>query len=158
MLNQFKSLTGKLAGGLSSLKKLKNVHPQSILCDVYCALFESHLRYINVVCGSLSSTELQTLQRLQNRALSIIESERFKDRRPKKWLNVENVDRSVLVYKSLNKPCPECLWNMFQFRSSLSNCNTRNDKDVHIPKVELEFSKKGFQYAGIRPGMIFQTR
>ena len=39
---------------------------------------------------------------------------------------------------------------MFQFRSSLSNYNTRNDKDQHIPKVKHEFSKKGFQYAGIR--------
>ena len=38
----FKSLTGKLAGGLSSLKKLKNVLPQSKLCDIYRALFESH--------------------------------------------------------------------------------------------------------------------
>ena len=81
--NQFKSLTGKLAG-LSSLKKLKTVLPQSILCDVYRALFESHLRYGNVVWGSLSSTKLQTLQCLQNRALSIIESAKFKDPWPKK--------------------------------------------------------------------------
>ena len=49
--DQYKSLTGKLAGGLSSLKKLKDVLPQSKLCDVYHALFESHLRYGNVVWG-----------------------------------------------------------------------------------------------------------
>ena len=36
---------------------------------------------------------------------------------------------------------------MLQFRSSLSNDNTKNDKDL---KVKHEFSKKGFQYAGIR--------
>ena len=47
--NQFKALTGKLAGGLPSLKKLKNVLPQFKLCDIYCALFGSHLRYGNVV-------------------------------------------------------------------------------------------------------------
>ena len=39
---------------------------------------------------------------------------------------------------------------MFQFRSFLFKYNTRNDKDLLIPKVKLEFSKKGFQYAGIR--------
>ena len=61
--DQFKSLTGKLTAGLSSLKKLKAVFPQSKLCDVYRAFFESHLRYANVVWGSLSSVELQTLQR-----------------------------------------------------------------------------------------------
>ena len=67
--SQFKSLMRKLAAGLSSLKKFKDVLPQSKLCDVYRALFESHIRYGNVVWGSLSSAELQTLQRLQNRAL-----------------------------------------------------------------------------------------
>ena len=116
-----------------------NVLSQSKLCDV--------------VWGSLSSTELQTLQYLQNRALSIIESARVKDPWPKKWLNVENFirfDRSVLVYKLLDKLCPESLWHMFQFRSSFSNYNTGHDKDLHIPKVKLEFSKGGFQYAGIR--------
>ena len=36
--DQFKSLTGKLAAGLSSLKNTKNVLSQSKLCDVYRAL------------------------------------------------------------------------------------------------------------------------
>ena len=99
--DQYKSLTGKLAGGLSSLKKLKDVLPQSKLCDVYHALFESHIRYGNVVWGSISSSELQTLQRLQNIALSIIERARLKDPWPKKWLSVVNLirfDRCVLWY------------------------------------------------------------
>ena len=39
---------------------------------------------------------------------------------------------------------------MFQLRSSVSNYNTRNPKDLHIPKLKLEFSKKGFQYASVR--------
>ena len=81
--DQFKSLTGKLAAGLSSLKKLADVLPQSKLCDVCRALFESHLRYRNVVWESLSSAELQTLQRLQYRALSIIASASYKDPWPK---------------------------------------------------------------------------
>ena len=53
---------------------------------------------------------------LQNRALSITESVRYKDPWPKIWLNAENFvlfDRSSLVYKILNKLCPESFWNMF---------------------------------------------
>ena len=89
--DQCKSLTGKLAAGLSSLKKLKDVLSQSKVCDVYRALFESHLSYGNIVWGRLSSAEIQKLQRLQNRALSIIASARYKDPLPKNWLNVENL-------------------------------------------------------------------
>ena len=39
---------------------------------------------------------------------------------------------------------------MFQLISSLSNCNTRNYKDIHSPILKLESTKKGFQYAGIK--------
>ena len=46
---QYKSVKGKVAGGLASLRKLKNILPQSQLLNVYQALVESHLRYANVV-------------------------------------------------------------------------------------------------------------
>ena len=104
--DQYKSPTGKLAGGLSSLEKLKDVLPQPKLCDVYQALFESHICYGNLVWGSISLSELQALQCLQNRALSIKERARFKDPWPKKGLSVVNLvrfDRCVMVYKIVNK-------------------------------------------------------
>ena len=135
------------------MKKLKDVLPQSKICDVYHILFESHIRYGNVVCGTISSSELQALQSLQNRALSIIDRARFQDLWPKKWLSVMNLiryDRCVMVYKILNKQCPESLWNMFQQRYSISNYNTRNYRDLHIPKLNLELTKKGFHYSGIK--------
>ena len=125
------------------MKKLKDVLPLSKLCDVYHTLFESHLRYGNVVWGNISSSELHALQCFQDRALSIIERARFKDPWPKKWLSVENLipfDRSVMVYKILNKLCPESLWNMFQQRCSISNNTTRNDRYLHIPKLNIEFT------------------
>ena len=120
---------------------------------MYHALFESHIRYGNVVWGSISSSELQALQRLQNRALSIIECARFKDPWPKKWLSVVNLirfDRCVMVYKIVNKQCPESLWNMFQQRCSISHHITRNYRDLDITKLNLELTKKGFHYSGIK--------
>ena len=145
--DQFKSLMGKLAAGFASLKKLKDVLSQSKLCDIHRALFESHLRYANALWGSISSAELQMLQRLHNRAPSIIESARSKDPWPKIWLNAEKLilfDQSILVYKILNKLCPENFCSTFQLRSSLYNCNTRNYKDIHIPMVKLESTIKDF--------------
>ena len=46
---QFKTVKGKLHGGLTSLKKLKNILPQSQLSNVYRALVESHMRYADVI-------------------------------------------------------------------------------------------------------------
>ena len=78
--------------------------PQSQLVNIYHALVESHLRYANVVWGSLSNTKLEALQRLQNRAHSIIERAKIKDQWSGDWLTVEqliNFDRSVMTYKMI---------------------------------------------------------
>ena len=104
----FKSLKDKVTSGLSALKKLKklkNILPQSKLCEIYHALFESHLRYGNVVWGSLPNTKLQTLQRLQNRAFPIIENARLKDPWNNNGLRVYQIiyfDRSIMVHKIVN--------------------------------------------------------
>ena len=48
---QYKYIKDKLKGGLTSLAKLTNILPQRKLDQVYRALFESHLRYINIAWG-----------------------------------------------------------------------------------------------------------
>ena len=59
--------------------RLKNILPQSQLSIVYYALVESHLRYGDVVWGSLSKAKLAALQRLQTRALKIIRNAKIRD-------------------------------------------------------------------------------
>ena len=76
---QFKSVKSKICGGLVSLKKLKDILPQSKLCSVYNAIVESYLRYADVIWGSLPAGKIETRQRLQNRAQLIIETTRVKD-------------------------------------------------------------------------------
>ena len=58
---QYKAIKNKLKGGLSTLKKLKNILPQRKLDQVYKALFESHLRYGNVVWTYNVSFQHQTI-------------------------------------------------------------------------------------------------
>ena len=61
---QFKNLKGKIENALLSLRRLKNILPQTKLDQVYKALLESHLRYSDELWGSLSNTKLDHLQRL----------------------------------------------------------------------------------------------
>ena len=55
-----------------------------------------------------------------------------------------------MVYKILDKLCPESLWDMYQQRCDLSNYRTRKNRDLHVPEVIIERSKKGFYYSGIK--------
>ena len=87
-------------------EKTNEIVLQSQLVNIYYALVESHLRYANVVWGSLSNTNVEALQRFQNRAHSIIEKAKVKDQWSSNWLTVEqliNFDRAVMTYKMMNK-------------------------------------------------------
>ena len=144
---QFKRIRSKVKTGLMSLKRLKNILPQSQLRSVHYGLVESHLRYGDVFWGSLNKTKKIALQRLQNRACNIIENARIKDNWSRSWLNVDNLfhyDRNIMTYKIMNKLCPENFFNKFLPRSSVSKYNTRHCRDLQIPRYRTEFAKKDF--------------
>ena len=65
---QYKIVKGKMKGGLNSIRKLREILPQSQLCLVYQALVESHVRYGNLIWGHLPEKKLCALQTIQNRA------------------------------------------------------------------------------------------
>ena len=151
--DQFKIVKRKIYGGLASLKKLKNIFPQSKLGSVYYAIVESHLRYADVFWVSLPTRKIETLQRLQNRVQLIVESARVKDNWSCDWLNVSNIisfDRLVTMYNILNKLSPESLWDTFELRSVHSKYETRNCHDVQIPRLNTEHAQNGFKYSAIK--------
>ena len=150
---QFNQVKMKVSCGLKSLIKIKNIIPQSQLDHVYRALVESDLRYANIIWGSLPTSKLNILQRLQDRARSIINKARLKDNWSHNWLTVEQLikyDRSVMTYKIIKKHCPESLLDKYQHRSQQSNYKTRNCRDLQIPRNNLEYVKKGFHYSALR--------
>ena len=150
---QYKKLKSKLKNGLSSIRKLKNILPQTKLDQVYRALLESHLRYCNEIWGSLSNTKLDHLQRLQNRARTLIESSRLKDGWRCTWLSVSSLidyDRAIMIYKITNDLCPDSLKGRFSTRSQLSNYRLRNSLDIDVPRQNLEFSKRSFYYSAAK--------
>ena len=109
------------------------------------------IQYANVVLGSLSNTKVEALQRLQNRAHSIIEKAKVKDQWSSNWLTVEqliNFDRAVMTYKMMNKICPERLWDRYKIRNMYSSYRTRNCMDIQIPRYNLEYSKNAFTIWG----------
>ena len=138
---QYKKLKGKIKSALSSLQKLRNILPQSKLDQVYRALLESHLRYSDELWGSLSNTTLDHLQRLQNRARTLIESSRLKDGWSCNWLSVSNLirfDRAIMIYEILNGLCPKNLNAKLITRSQISKYQPRNQQDLDIRRLNLE--------------------
>ena len=48
------------------------------------------------------------------------------------------------------KICPESLHDKFGERSSISKYDTRNKTDLQIPRLNLDFSRKSFNYTGLK--------
>ena len=120
---QYKIVKGKLKRGLDSIKKLRELLPQSPLFQVYQALVESHLRYGNLLWGHLSATKLDNLQKLQDRAMTLIQSAPIKDRIPSATLSVNELirlDQAMMVRKILNEQCLEIFKQKFTKRSQVS--------------------------------------
>ena len=139
-----------------NLRRLKNILYHSSLSNVYRALIESHIQYVDVIWGSLSNSKLESLQRLQDRAASTIQTSRKKDNWTSKFLAVEQLiafNRAVMVYKTFTKLYPEYLWNTYHLRSYYSRYNTRFCRNIQIPKYNLEYAKKGISYSASKLGI-----
>ena len=124
-----------------------------MLFQVYKALAESHLRFADVVWGSLSNTKITARERLQNRALEIIQASKIKDSMIQPTFSIDlmfQFDRSVLMVNILNKVCLESLHDQFAERSSISWYDTRNKTDLQIPRLNLDFCRKSFNYTGLK--------
>ena len=53
-----------------------------------------------------------------------------------------------MMFKMNDKLFPESLWS--KFRHEIFNYNTRNCRNLEIPKTNLEKTKKGFHHTGLK--------
>ena len=125
---------------------------------MYKALFESHLRYCDIVWNALSNTKLSKLQRFHIRARKLIESAKYKDGWNCSWLDVKSLisfAQGVMTYKILHGLCPDNLRHKLVERSMVSEYKTRSHRNLQIPKVRLEYAKRSFTSRVSKIGMIF---
>ena len=107
----------------------------------------------------LFAAKLYHLQRLQDKAQTLIESAKFEDGLICKWLSVLNLikyTRAIMTYKMMNGPCPDSLIGRLITKSEISSYSTRNQLDADIPSQNLEFSNGCFFTLMPKHGMRFQ--
>ena len=82
----------------------------------------------------------------------LVENGKHKDGWVCDWLPVKKLikyDGLVMTHKILCGKYPDNLQDKFTKRPQISNFSTRNSRNLHLPKPQLEFTKKNsFQFAG----------
>ena len=126
---------------------------------LYIGIVEPHFRYCCSVWGCCGKTDLNHLQKLQNRAARIVSNSSYDA--PSKpllqkleWKTILDFigdETKMMVFKSLNDFGPQYMYNMFTKNSNLSERNLRNTTtDLRLPLRKSTAGQKRFSYRGAK--------
>ena len=115
------TVSSKVSRGVGFLKHVKSLLPEETLKTMYTGIVEPHFRHCYSVWGCCGLTEINQLQKLQNRAARIVTGSSFDaPGRPliKKlgWKTIEELiasESNIMVFKSLHELAPPYMCNLF---------------------------------------------
>ena len=140
---QIKAVSSKVSRAVGFLKHAKSFLPKETLQTLCTSIVEPHFRYCCSVWGCATLTEINHLQKLQNRSARIIANSRFDaPGRPliegMGWKTIDELitcESKTMVFKSLNQLAPEYLCGLFTRNSLCSAFYLRNTgTDLRLPK------------------------
>ena len=127
--------------------------PQNSLRTVYESLIESRLKYCAALWRNCGATLKYKVQRLQDRALGILSTDRG-NRNYDDCLRVQQLidqEIAVTVFKSLNANTPNYLKQMFVSLLEVHTHNTHNYSTGLFPfHTNTSSGQKSFDFAGCR--------
>ena len=154
-----KTVSTKVSRAIGFLKHAKNILPIASLKTLYSSIVEPHFRYCCSVWGCCGTTDIDQLQKLQNRAARIVTNSSFDAPsgpliRSLGWKTVRELvdqDSRLMVYKSINELAPQYMSNLFTRNSTCSSRSLRSTKtDLRIPKKTSANGQKCFSYRGAK--------
>ena len=152
-------ISKKISRPLGIIKYCKRFLPFDTLKCLYNSTVDPHFRYCCPVWGVAGVSEINHLQKLQNRAARIITSSRY-DAPSKmfikqlRWRTMEEMiqyESRVMVYKLVNGLAPQYLQGIFTRNSEDPSYELRSTAtDLHIPKRNTANGQKGFSFRGAK--------
>lgn len=133
-------------------------HHFFLYSSIYWSIVQSHFDYCNVVWDSCGKTLLDKLQRLQNRAASILtysnyDADANELMKILGWKNLETqcqIHKAQMVYKSLNGLARNYLSSKFIEQSNIITSYNLSDSEnkLAVPLPRTNYYKNSFSYSG----------
>ena len=134
----------KAASRVKLLYRIRQNISPSTAETIYKMMILPIMLYCNTIYLTLSTTNQEKFERIQNRALKVINGQRSSVKLP----NVnETRNRSCVheVFKCLNGIAPKAFQDYFK-RVTHAKCTRANNMNVALPKIRTESGKKTFAY------------
>ena len=151
---QVQAVSLKVSRGLGILKHAKKFLPFSALTSLYTSIVEPHFRYCYSVWGCAGTTEINRLQKLQNRAARIVTNSSFDtpgnqliEKLGRKTINeLIDIESKTMVFKTLNELAPPYLCSLFRKNSQSTSYRLRNTStDLRLPKKVQKTARNAFR-------------
>ena len=146
--HQADSLSTKLTRAAGMLSKIRHYVSESSLRNIYFGIFSSLLTYGSQIWGQFSNKYIGRLQRIQNKAIRIINFANFNDStgplyQKSKILKITDhvkLQNFLFVHDSLFGILPKVLKNSFQIAADLYNHDTRaaSQNKMVLPKARTQ--------------------
>ena len=151
------SVAEKIASGIAAIKRVKQFVPPATLHLIYKALIQPHFDYCNVFCWNCGIKLADKLQKLQNRAARALTfsnydadaSQLFQNLNWKNLSTQRDIQKVLMVFKSLNGLAPEYLSSKFIARSNTTLYIFRDSVNkLTIPQPCTNYLRNSFRYSG----------
>ena len=154
-----KAISSKVSRAIGFLKHGRSFLPQDTLKTLYTGIVEPHFRYCCSVWGYCGKTDLNQLQKFQNRAARIVTNSCYDA--PSKpllhkleWKSIEELiadETKMTVFTSLTDFGPKYVYKMFTKNSRFTERNLRNTTtDLMLPLRKSSVGQKSFSYRGAK--------
>ena len=149
------AVSTKVSRAVGFLRHAKSFLPKETLKTICTGVVEPHFRYCCSVWGCAGSTEINQLQKLQNRAARIVTNSSFDTpSNPlieslgwKTILELIQKESQTMVFKSLKGLAPQSLCNLFTKSSQCSSYSLHNtETDLRLPLKKAANGQKSFSY------------
>ena len=156
-----KCMRTKVSRALGFLKYAKKFLPQDTLSKMYRGIVEPHFRYCCSVWGCCGKTQLDNLQKLQNRAARIVTNSSFRVSaadliKRLGWPTISDIilcEIATIIYKSNNGLAPEYLSELFVQNSALTTMRLRNTKLICVfLSLKRQMGRNLFHFVGLSFG------
>ena len=157
-------ITTKISSRLGMLRKARKVVPRESCITLYDAMILPLFDYCSAVWANCGKTNCDFLDRLQRRAVSIIEGRRVQQSdvfHTLSWPSLQSrreYQICLQVFKSLHGLAPAYLLHEFNYSREFHAYNTRHRDQLRLPLAKTTKYQNSFRYNGAKTWNMLPLR
>ena len=156
--NHIHYIKGKISKGIGIICKVRNILNESTLVNLYNCFVYPYVNYAIEIWGDTYDCYLDSIYKLQKKALRIISKSGYRDHTEPlflkyKILNVHKVHElkiCLTMFKVHHKSAPMVFLDLFKFNRDIHSYETRQANNLHVPIAKTNYMLRSISVKGVK--------